>query len=89
MGGRARSGVTCAIAIASVAACSRGAPRVEALRDALVGGDVSKAVAGAPACATATAPDTSECLASIATWFGSKAGFHPPDQASAASAARR
>jgi hypothetical protein len=89
MEARARCGVTCAIAIASVAACSRGAPRVEALRDALIGGSVSSAVAGAPACAPATGPAPSACLASIATWFGSKTGFRtdPPDQASAATAA--
>lgn len=85
----ARGFVVSAVALALAAGCSK-APRLEGYRDALVGGDASGAVAGAPACAgVAKARASDECLASVATWFGSKTGFHydEPDQASAATAA--
>jgi hypothetical protein len=88
------AGVGLAIACGS-AGCDRGSGHIVTLRDALARGDAAettKATREAPNCAGiaqagARAPDA--CLAGIATWLGSKTGFHfdPPDQASAATAA--
>jgi hypothetical protein len=83
-----------ALSAAVVAACSHG-DKIDVLRDALAQGDaaaVTKATRDAPGCARVTeagsrAPES--CLGEIATWLGSKTGFHfdPPDQAAAATAA--
>jgi hypothetical protein len=78
--------------VLAIAGCSRG-HSIASFRDALASGDASRVTSvleGAPSCAgPAGSRASGECLAQVATWFGSKTGFHfdEPDQSSAATAA--
>jgi hypothetical protein len=82
---RAAIAATCALVLG--AACHRdGAGRLEAVRDALVHGDVARARDASAASECRDDPDARACLASLATAMGGRGGFSTsaPDDASLA-----
>jgi hypothetical protein len=82
------------VLVSAFAGCARDRGNIADLRDALAHGESVTRMGPIcpPAVVTALPAPGHEydaCLAQIATWMGSKTGFHfdPPDQASAATAA--
>jgi hypothetical protein len=79
--------------VSAFAGCARDRGNIADLRDALAQGEsvTREAPKCSPVVTVLPAPghEHDACLAGIATWLGSKTGFHfdPPDQASAATAA--